>query len=270
MIQSALANISIWQLALIAVAATATSILGGVTGYGSGALMPLILVPMVGAEPVVPIIAISAIITNVSRALAFRHTIDWRRVGIITAAAIPTCIIGAWGYTLLTGRGALLVIGSMLILMVGLRRALAHRGFKCGDRGLVAGALGWGIVVGGTTGSGVILLSLLMAAGLTGAAVIATDATVSVADRRGAARGVRDDGRRDLPGGRDRARHRHLDLSRRVPRALDDRAAADARPRRDARRRGCARRRGDDRQCAAAVLSRGRVGAQPRRRARYL
>jgi uncharacterized membrane protein YfcA len=179
-IATALEGISIWQLALIAVAATATSILGGVTGYGSGALMPLLLVPMVGPEPVVPIIAISAIITNVSRALAFRHAIDWRRVGIIAAAAIPTCVLFAWAYTLLTGRGALIVIGSMLILMVGLRRALAHRGFKCGDRGLVAGALGWGIVVGGTTGSGVILLSLLMAAGLTGAAVIATDATVSV------------------------------------------------------------------------------------------
>jgi uncharacterized protein len=179
-IQSAFADISIWQLALIASAATVTSVLGGVTGYGSGALMPLLLVPMVGAEPVVPIIAISAIITNVSRALAFRNAIDWRRVLIVAAAAAPTCILGAWAYTLLTGRGALIVIGSMLILMVGLRRALAHRGFKCGDRGLVAGALGWGIVVGGTTGSGVILLSLLMAAGLTGAAVIATDATVSV------------------------------------------------------------------------------------------
>jgi uncharacterized protein len=179
-IASVFPNISIWQLALIAVAATATSILGGVTGYGTGALMPLLLVPMVGAEPVVPIIAISAIITNVSRALAFRHTIDWRRVGIIVAAAIPTCILGSWAYTLLTGRGALLVIGSMLILMVGLRRVLAHRGFTCGDRGLIAGAVGWGVVVGGTTGSGVILLSLLMAAGLTGAAVIATDATVSV------------------------------------------------------------------------------------------
>ena len=74
----------------------------------------------------------------------------------------------------------MLVIGSMLIAMVALRRVLAHRGFTCGDRGLIAGAVGWGVVVGGTTGSGVILLSLLMAAGLTGAAVIATDATVSV------------------------------------------------------------------------------------------
>jgi hypothetical protein len=35
-------------------------------------------------------------------------------------------------------------------------------------------------VVGGTSGSGVILLSLLMAAGLEGAAVIATDAVVSL------------------------------------------------------------------------------------------
>jgi uncharacterized protein len=179
-LQSALAGVSISQLALIAAVSMVTSVLGGVTGYGTGALMPLILVPIVGAEPVVPIIAISAIITNVSRALAFRHAVDWRKVGIVIAAAIPTCILGAWAYTLLTGRGALIVIGSMLIAMVALRRLAAHRGFRCGDGGLVAGALGWGIVVGGTTGSGVILLSLLMAAGLNGAAVIATDATISI------------------------------------------------------------------------------------------
>ena len=37
------------------------------------------------------------------------------------------------------------------------------------------------MLVGGTSGSGVILLSLLMASGLEGAAVIATDAVISVA-----------------------------------------------------------------------------------------
>src|SRR5262249_27469798 len=39
---------------------------------------------------------------------------------------------------------------------------------------------GWGLVVGGTNGAGVIIISLLMAAGLTGSAVIATDAALSV------------------------------------------------------------------------------------------
>jgi len=168
------------QLLLIAITGVLTSLVGGVAGYGTGALMPLVLVPIVGPEPVVPIVAISATITNVSRALAFRHAIDWRRAALVVAACTPTCILGAWGYTLLDGPGALLLIGSMLLAAVALRRLLAQRGFRCGDRGLAIGAVGWGLVVGGTTGAGVIVISLLMAAGLTGAHVIATDAALSV------------------------------------------------------------------------------------------
>ncbi len=52
---------------LIAAMAIVASMIGGVAGYGTGALMPLVLVPIVGAEPVVPIIAISALFTNSSR-----------------------------------------------------------------------------------------------------------------------------------------------------------------------------------------------------------
>src|SRR5205814_10358631 len=71
--------------------------------------------------------------------------------------------------------------GTMLILSVPLRRLAKRREMRIGDTGLAAGAVGYGVVVGGTSGSGVILLSLLMAVGLEGAAVIATDAVVSVA-----------------------------------------------------------------------------------------
>ena len=76
--------------------------------------------------------------------------------------------------------GAALVIGAMLILSVPLRQHLKKRDFQVGDRGLALGSLGYGVVVGGTAGSGVILLSLLMAAGVEGAGVIATDAAVSI------------------------------------------------------------------------------------------
>lgn len=143
--------------------------------------MPLVLVPIVGAEPVVPIIAISATLTNLSRSLAFRGSIDWRRAKLVALAAIPTCILGAWGYTLLSGSGAMLLIGAMLIVAVVLRRLVGHYEFRIRDRGLAFGACGWGFVVGGSNGAGVIIISLLMAAGLTGAAVIATDAALSVA-----------------------------------------------------------------------------------------
>jgi uncharacterized membrane protein YfcA len=158
-----------------------TSLIGGVAGYGTGALMPLVLVPIVGAEPIVPIIAISALMTNTSRATAFRQAIDWRRALIVLVAAMPTCVLGAWGYTRLTSAGVMILIGSMLALSVPLRRALRSRGFHVDDKRLGIASIAWGVLVGGTSGAGVILLSMLMAAGLDGSAVIATDAVISVA-----------------------------------------------------------------------------------------
>ncbi|HEX8827494.1 MAG TPA: sulfite exporter TauE/SafE family protein [Xanthobacteraceae bacterium] len=175
-----LPDISIVQLAVIVALAVVSAIAGGVAGYGTGALMPLILVPIVGAAPVVPIIAITAMFTNTARVVAFRRALDPRRALIALIAALPTCVLGAWLYTLLTGRGAAFVIGSSLIATVPLRRFLKRHGHKLGEKGYAVAAAAWGVVVGGTTGAGVILLSLLMAVGLEGAAVIATDAAVSL------------------------------------------------------------------------------------------
>jgi uncharacterized membrane protein YfcA len=177
---SGFADISLAQLVLVACVALFASVVGGLAGYGTGALMPLVLVPLIGAEPVVPIIAISSIFTNTSRFVAYLRYADRRRVGIVIAAAALTTALGAYGYTRLTNAGAALVIGTMLISSVPLRRLLKRHDIKISDTGLAAGAVGYGVVVGGTSGSGVILLSLLMAAGLEGAAVIATDAVISV------------------------------------------------------------------------------------------
>jgi uncharacterized membrane protein YfcA len=177
---SGFADISLAQLVLVACVALFASVVGGLAGYGTGALMPLVLVPLIGAEPVVPIIAISSIFTNTSRFVAYLRYADRRRAGIVIAAAALTTALGAYGYTRLTNAGAALVIGTMLISSVPLRRLLKRHDIKISDRGLAAGAVGYGVVVGGTSGSGVILLSLLMAAGLEGAAVIATDAVISV------------------------------------------------------------------------------------------
>lgn len=178
---SGFADISLAQLALVACFALFASVVGGLAGYGTGALMPLVLVPLIGAEPVVPIIAISALFTNFSRVTAYRRYADARRALIVILASALTTALGAYGYTRLTNAGAAMVIGTMLILSVPLRRLARRRDLRIGNMGLGFGAASYGIVVGGTSGSGVILLSLLMAAGLEGGAVIATDAVVSLA-----------------------------------------------------------------------------------------
>jgi uncharacterized membrane protein YfcA len=98
----------------------------------------------------------------------------------VLVAAVPTCALGAWGYTMLTGKGAAIVIGGMLMASVPLRRLMRRRGLALSTRGLAVASFGWGPLAGGTVGAGIILLSLLMAAGLEGAAVVATDAVVSI------------------------------------------------------------------------------------------
>jgi uncharacterized membrane protein YfcA len=179
-ISTAFADVSVWQLLLVASVALFASVLGGVAGYGTGALMPLILVPMVGAENVVPIIAIAGMLTNAGRVFAYLKLVDWRKVWIVSLGAIPPCMVTAYGYTLLTGRGAQILIGIMLMLTVPLRYMMRKRQMVLDDKGLFFGSVGYGTVMGGTVGAGVILLSVLMATGLTGAAVIATDAVISL------------------------------------------------------------------------------------------
>jgi uncharacterized membrane protein YfcA len=178
---TAVADVSLLQLILVAGFALFASVVGGVTGYGSSALMPLVLVPIIGPEPVVPIVSISGLFNNSSRIVAFLRFAEWKTALIMLPAALPLSMLGAYGYTKLTGAGVLIVIGSMLCLSVPFRRVLRRFDVRLGKGGLVAGSAGYGFLAGSTTGAGVILLSLLMAAGLEGAAVVATDAVVSVA-----------------------------------------------------------------------------------------
>ena len=88
-LSSALAGISLAQFALIAGLALFASIVGGVSGYGTGALMPLVLVPIFGPEPVVPMLAISALVNNASRVGVYRHLVDWRRTLVVLPPALP-------------------------------------------------------------------------------------------------------------------------------------------------------------------------------------
>jgi uncharacterized membrane protein YfcA len=177
----AFAQISLWEFILVAAVALFASIVGGVTGYGSSALMPLVLVPLIGPEPVVPIVSISGLFNNTTRAYAFREYVDLKRGAIIMLAAVPTCMLGAYVYTKLTSAGILIAIGTMLCLSVPLRRWIAHMKIQMSNSGLAVGSVVYGFLAGSTTGSGVVLLSVLMASGLTGAWVVATDALVSIA-----------------------------------------------------------------------------------------
>ena len=242
---SAFADVSTYQLLLVAGVALFASVLGGVAGYGTGALMPLILVPMVGAETVVPIIALAGMLTNTGRMIAFWKHVEWHRALIVLAGAVPPCVITAYGYTMLTGKGAQLVIGTMLMLTVPLRYALRRRAIVLSDRGLLYGSIGYGTAVGGTVGRGRDPAVAADGGGLHGPGGDRDRRDAVDRDRHLAADGVRICRRADAKGDRLCAPDRGHRVSRRVSRPRLRQAHAAARAHRDPRRGGADRRRGD-------------------------
>lgn len=173
------ADLSLEQLLMVAVFSFFTQIVGGIAGYGTGLLLPLILVPLIGAESVVPVISLAALITNPTRALTFWKFLDRRKAVFVTLCALPATAVGAYWFTLLTGRGAQILIGCLLIMMVPLRYLLRRLQVRLTGASFAGASFGFGFLMGATPGTGIVLLSILMAAGLAGNQVIATDAAIS-------------------------------------------------------------------------------------------
>ena len=66
---------------------------------------------------------------------------------VVAVFATPTTILSAYGYTLLTGRGAGIVIGTMLMLTVPLRYLFKRYVLALDSKGLAVGAVTMGIGV---------------------------------------------------------------------------------------------------------------------------
>jgi len=165
---------------LVGISAYLTAIIGGLAGYGTGLLMPIALVPIVGAAATVPILAVSGLFNNATRLVVFRDRVDWKPVVPLTLAAIPACFAGAALFTLLSGPQVALLLGVTLVIMVPARRWLAGRRFAIGRVGVLALGVLYGLVTGGTPGGGVVLIAALLAIGLPASAVVATDAAISL------------------------------------------------------------------------------------------
>lgn len=161
-------------------AAFAASILGGLTGFGTGLVLPVFLAGVVGVGNVIPVMAVAMAFNNASRVVAFRREIAWPHARRLLLLGLPACLLGAWGYTLLAADAVALLLGAFLLAAVPLRRLLGRARLALSATGETAAGAVFGLVNGGVTGAGVILIAILMAAGVQGAALVATDAVVSV------------------------------------------------------------------------------------------
>jgi len=177
---SDLAAASPAQLILACLVAFAASILGGLSGFGTGLVLPVFLVPLVGVTNVIPAMAVAMLINNGSRVVAFRREIAWAHVRRLLWLGLPACVAGAYGYTLLSANWVAALLGGFLLISVPLRRLLKGAQLRLSAGAELGAGACFGFINGGMTGTGVVLISILMAAGVEGAALVASDAIVSV------------------------------------------------------------------------------------------
>jgi uncharacterized membrane protein YfcA len=167
-------------LAAVAALGACAAIVGGVGGFGTGVILTTALVPLIGIKQVVPVLAVAGVIINLGRFWFYREHLERRAFAISVVSALPLLVLGTWIYSVLDARAVGTILGLAVILTVPIRRYLAHRKIVLGTAGLAVGSGVFGLAAGVATGTGMILVSVLLGAGLTGPAVLATDSLVTI------------------------------------------------------------------------------------------
>jgi uncharacterized membrane protein YfcA len=167
-------------LAAVALLALVAATISGMSGFGTGVILAAALVPLIGVKAVIPVLAVAGIIINAGRFWFYRTHLDRRTLGLVLAASLPFLVLGTWVYSVLDARALGTVLGVAVMAFVPLRRILHAKQVVLGPAGLAAGSGIFGFATGIATGTGVILVSLLLGAGLATPAVLATDALVSI------------------------------------------------------------------------------------------
>ena len=150
------------------------------SGFGTGVILAAALVPLIGIKAVIPVMAVAGIIINAGRFWFYRTSLDRRTLALVLAASLPFLVLGTWIYSILDARALGTVLGAAVMGFVPLRRFLHSRQIVLGRPGLAVGSGIFGLATGLATGTGVIMVSLLLGAGLATPAVLATDAMVSI------------------------------------------------------------------------------------------
>jgi uncharacterized membrane protein YfcA len=139
-----------------------------------------VLVYEFGPKEAVPIMAVAAVMANLSRILAWWREVDWRACAAYSVTGIPAAALGARTLLVLPSRVVDLSIGLFLILMIPARRWLAARNSKISLVHLaVAGAV-IGYVTGIVVSTGPITVPVFLSYGLVKGAFLATEAAGSL------------------------------------------------------------------------------------------
>jgi hypothetical protein len=169
----------IW-LAILALGLAAGTI-GGIVGFGSSIMLMPALMLAFGPKEAVPIMAIAALLANVSRVAVWWREVDWRANIYYCATAIPGAALGARTLLTLDARLVEGFLGFLFLAMVPIRRWLMARGLRIKAWHLLFVGAGIGFLAGMVASTGPINTPFFIAHGLVKGAYLSTEALGSMA-----------------------------------------------------------------------------------------
>ena len=155
--------------------------LSGIVGFGSSIMLMPVLVIAFGPLQAVPIMAIAAIMANLSRILVWWREVNWRAVGAYSATGVPFAALGAATLLELPIRLIEAALGVFFIAMIGVRRWMAAHDLKLKLAHLAMLGVPIGFLTGIVVSTGPITAPIFLAAGLVKGAFLSSEAAASLA-----------------------------------------------------------------------------------------
>jgi len=174
-----LPDLSLAEYVLIGAVATIASLVGALSGFGTGLIIIASLAPIVGSRAVVPIVSAAMILGLSARIWVNRRDLPLGSSLRVMLPALPGTVLGATIFAKLPPEAVDWLLGLVLVSGVVLRRVLHARGVVLTPRGLAVFGVVYGLLTGTMPGMGPVLLTALLWAGLRGGQLIGADALIS-------------------------------------------------------------------------------------------
>jgi len=178
-IQSFISSFDTVGLILIISLTLIGSIVAGMSGYGAGILIGVVLMPMVGVKKIVPIVTILTFYINFWRIILYWEHINWKKSLYFSAFAAPGLYFSTYFFAIASTKTLTLIVGFSIFFLVVLRKFFLNLNIYLNNQFLAFYAILTGLSLGVILGPGLMILTGLSASGLTGSNLVGSS---SVAD----------------------------------------------------------------------------------------
>lgn len=166
---------------LVLLLGLAAGTISGIIGFGSSIMLMPPLVIIFGARQAVPIMAVAALMANVSRVAIWWRDVDWRACAVYSATGVPAAALGARTLLVLPQSWVEGTLGLFFLLMIPARRWMASHNLRIGLPHLAVVGAAIGFLTGIVVSTGPINAPFFLAYGLVKGAYLGSEALGSLA-----------------------------------------------------------------------------------------